>query len=296
MASIAPPPVSIPNLHLHELVPVALKPGPTRPPILQAKPADGRAEPRPDLFHDSLLEMSTSRPGRRFADFALSIVFHTVALTTLLLLPLYFTEKLDLTRFTATLLVVPPPPPPPPPAAPAMRVRTIPRPVFTSGGRLLAPTAIPQKVAMIKEEPLPPEVSIGVEGGVPGGVPGGQLGGVIGGVIAGAGRTYVPPAPAIETRKAPLRVGGHVRAPRKLSGQDPVYPLLALQAKIQGDVLIDAVLDADGRVSEMRVISGHPVLLKAALDAAGSWRYEPTYLNETPVPVQFTITVHFQLR
>jgi len=91
-------------------------------------------------------------------------------------------------------------------------------------------------------------------------------------------------------------VGGHVRAPRKLSGQDPVYPLLALQAKIQGDVLIDAVLDADGRVSEMRVISGHPVLPKAALDAAGSWKYEPTYLNELPVPVQFTITVHFQLR
>lgn len=150
---------------------------------------------------------------------------------------------------------------------------------------------------MVKEEPLPPELRAGIEGGVPGGVPGGQLGGVIGGVIAGAGRTYVPPAPAaIEARKAPLRVGGHVRPPRKLSGQDPVYPFLALQAQIQGDVLIDAILDADGRVSEMHVVSGPPVLIKAALDAASTWRYEPTYLNDVPVPVQFVITAHFQLR
>jgi protein TonB len=269
-------------------------PGPTPRRGFDPRGESGFASARPSqgLFHDALLEMSSTRPRRRTADFVLAVVFHAVVLATLLLVPLYFTEQLDLTHFTQTFLVVPPPPPPP---APEMtRVRTPPRTMFMKEGRLLAPTAIPQKVLLVKEEPLPPDLGSGsVEGGVPGGVPGGQLGGIIGGIISG--RTYVPPAPSTAARR-PVRVGGQVKPPRKILGNDPVYPPLARQAQIQGDVLIDAVIDTDGNVSEMRVISGHPVLIKAALEAVATWKYEPTTLNGAPVAIQLVATVHFQFR
>ena len=248
------------------------------------------------LFHDSLLELSTTRPRQRTLDFILSMTFHTIFLGTLILVPLFFTEAIDLKKFATTLLVAPPPPPPPPPASPAIaRIKTPIKRVFTSGGKLMAPTMIPEKVAMLKEEPLPPDVERGVAGGVPGGVPGGQAGGVIGGIISSAPRTYIPAAPSIPQPKAPVRVGGRVKAPRPIATPEPMYPPLARQAKIQGDVLIDAVIDRTGNVVEMRVISGHPLLIQPATDALRKWRYEPTYLNDVAVPVQLIVTVRFRL-
>ena len=99
-----------------------------------------------------------------------------------------------------------------PPAAQAIaRTKPAPRRTFVSGGKLIAPTFIPQNVAILKEEPLPPDVGVGVVGGVPGGVPGGQLGGVIGGIITDAARTNVPlPAPTAVQPRAPVRVGGRI--------------------------------------------------------------------------------------
>jgi protein TonB len=71
---------------------------------------------------------------------------------------------------------------------------------------------------------------------------------------------------------------------------------LAKQARIQGDVTIDAVIDKTGSVVEMRVVSGPPLLIPAALTAARMWKFEPTYLNDEPIDVQFILTVHFQLQ
>jgi len=76
---------------------------------------------------------------------------------------------------------------------------------------------------------------------------------------------------------------------------EPVYPLIAKQARIAGDVRIDAIIDTDGNVVEMKVLSGHPLLVQAALNAVSQWRYEPTYLNEVPVPVVLAVTVTFRL-
>ncbi len=262
-------------------------------------PQDGSKPPVEDrkqaLFSGSLLELSSTRPGRRTVDFFFSLVLHGLFLGVLLLIPLYFTEALDLKQFTQTFLVAPPPPPPPPAAPPIVKAASVPRRVFTSGGKLLAPTVIPEKVAILKEEALPPEVGEGVLGGVPGGVPGGQAGGVIGGIISGASRTYVPVAPAAAAPKAPIRVGGRIKAPRAISMPDPVYPVLARHAKIQGDVVIDAVIDASGNVIEMQVVSGHPLLIPAAMEGLRHWKYEPTYLNEQPVAVQLIVTIRFRL-
>jgi protein TonB len=168
-----------------------------------------------------------------------------------------------------------------------------PKHVFTQQGKLLAPTAIPEKVAMLKEETLAPDLG-GVGEGVVGGVPGGQLGGVIGGIVSSAHTNVPPPIAKVDPHK-PVRVGGHVRPPRLLHRVEPVYPTLAKQTHMQGVVQIDAVIDTDGNVVEMRAVSGPALLIPAALNAVSQWKYEPTYLNDQPIAVQFIVTVTFQL-
>jgi len=92
-----------------------------------------------------------------------------------------------------------------------------------------------------------------------------------------------------------VHVGGNVQPPRLISAPPPVYPMLARQARIQGDVVLNAVITKDGNVTDLRVISGHPLLVQAAMDAVRQWKYETTLLNDNPVEVEMTITVHFTL-
>jgi len=191
----------------------------------------------------------------------------------------------------STLLVAPaPPPPPPPPAAPVQKVIVKPVARLIQAGKLMAPKAIPRDVKIIKEEEMPPDVSVGVTGGVPGGVPGGQAGGVIGGIIGGV--VGAPPPP-----KAPQRIrqGGNVQAALIMNRVQPQYPPLARQARVSGTVKLHAIIAKDGTVQELQVISGHPLLIQAALDAVRQWRYRPTLLNTEPVEVDTTIDVIFTL-
>jgi len=156
----------------------------------------------------------------------------------------------------------------------------------------MSPTVIPKKVLMIKEAPLPADVSAGVVGGVPGGVPGGQIGGVLDGILSGLPRTVLPPAPK---PLRPFRIGGNVKPPRLIYGPDPVYPTIARVARIQGDVVIDAIIDTRGNVVQMHFLSGSALLIDAAINAVSRWKYQPTLLNGEPVPVEFQVTVQFQL-
>jgi protein TonB len=73
----------------------------------------------------------------------------------------------------------------------------------------------------------------------------------------------------------------------------PVYPPLAKQARIQGVVILEAIIGKDGAVTEVKVISGHPLLQQAAIDAVSQWKYKPTLLNGEPVEVVTTVTVNF---
>jgi protein TonB len=114
------------------------------------------------------------------------------------------------------------------------------------------------------------------------------MGGILG--DAGAG---VPPPPK-QTPKT-LRLGGQVMAAKLTSHPDPVYPPLARQARIQGSVVLHAIISKEGRVEQLNVISGHPLLIQAALDAIRQWRYSPTLLNGDPVEVDTTITVTFTM-
>jgi protein TonB len=93
----------------------------------------------------------------------------------------------------------------------------------------------------------------------------------------------------------PLRISSGFSAPRKLVHVAPDYPPIARATRIQGAVRIDCVIDPAGRVGDVRVLSGHPLLAPAAADAVREWRYEPTRLNGIPVSVVLTVTVEFRI-
>jgi len=256
------------------------------------------ARPRVEAnFSKALIEMNRVPAGSRALQLAVSIVVHVLVIGVPLLFSLWYTDTLNLRAYTATLLVGLPPPPPPPPAAAAVVRTPAPRRVFTTGGKLLAPSFIPKQVAVLKEAPLPDVSGLeGISGGVPGGVPGGQMGGVLGGVLGGilSNKAIAPPLAA--KPKTPVRIGGRVRPPRELLKAAPDYPVLARSAHIQGDVVLDATIDALGNVIDARVVSGHPLLYDAALNALRKWKYEPTYLNDEPVPIQMNVIVSFRIR
>ena len=244
---------------------------------------------------EALLENSTTRQRRSPMDWALSFFIHFAILFLLLFLPLFFSQGIDMKRLETTLLVAPMPPmapAPPPPASVAREVRVVPR-VFTPG-KLTAPTFIPKTVPTSSSDAAPPEEAFaGSMGGVPGGVPGGQIGGITGGMP----NLAVPPvtATAAEGPKSPVRVGGNVKQPRLILGPPAKYPILASQGHIQGVVVIDAIIDEHGNVVQEKVVSGHPLLVQAALNAVSERKYEPTILDGEPTPVDLRVEVNFRM-
>jgi protein TonB len=172
-------------------------------------------------------------------------------------------------------------------------------------GKLMAPKAVPKQIAEIKEDELPPAATgaVGVVGGVPGGVAGGTPGGVLGGIISsGNVSPTLPPPPPPPVKKdekpaAPKRItiGGNVQQAKLIRQPKPVYPPLAKQARISGVVHLAAVISANGTIQDLKVISGHPLLIPAALEAVKQWVYQPTLLNGEPVEVQTQIDVNFTL-
>jgi protein TonB len=266
------------------------------PKAISTLPAAKPQRPEEGSFQSSMLEYNHMQGGNRFAHAMISLAINAALIGAPILAALFFTDTIDLKQLESTFLVAPPPPPPPPPPAAAPQIVKV-RPMahLMEAGKLVAPRAIPKDIKIIKEADEPPDAGMGgVAGGVPGGVAGGSMGGVLGGVIGG-NVTAVPLAPPPPKPKAPVRVGGRVKEPRLISRVDPVYPPLAKQTHMQGTVVIDAVLDEKGDVIEMKVLSGPPLLIQAAVDAVRRWKYQPTYLNDEPVQVQLNVTVTFRL-
>jgi len=112
------------------------------------------------------------------------------------------------------------------------------------------------------------------------------------GPVIPGGRPQLQPPPPIET----ILKGGDIRPPKLIHRVEPTYPRLAKLAGIQGDVVIVALLDKDGRVRNVEVKSGPTMLAEAAKDAVSQWVYEPTYLNGVPYPVLLQVTVEFRLK
>ena len=243
------------------------------------------------MFEEMVISSPNPKKTNKAWTVIVSSVFQITFLAILILIPLIYTEALPKTMMATMLSAPPPPPPPPPPPAVAQVVHVKPQAHLMDAGKLMAPKVIPKEVKIIKED-AEPDVATGMTGGVPGGVAGGSMGGVIGGVIGSMGTAPSPPKSKLN---GPLRVGGNVQAARILNRVQPVYPPLARQTRISGTVRLHAIIGKDGAITSLEVMSGHPLLQQAALDAVRQWRYQPTLLNGEPVDVDTTIDVIFSL-
>jgi protein TonB len=121
-------------------------------------------------------------------------------------------------------------------------------------------------------------------------MPGGAMNGVIGGIISNAPMAV----PKVATPQR-VRVSAGVTQGMVLHKVQPTYPPLARTARVQGSVILAAVIGKDGTIQNLHVISGHPLLTQAALDAVRQWRYRPYILNGEPVEVDTQVTVNFTL-
>jgi len=249
--------------------------------------------PRP-MFADSLLEFGVQRKRKFFAT-TTSFIVNCLVILLMLAVPLMFTEELPRAQLLTFLVAPPPPPPPPPPAA--AEVQRVVHQIQTdmlNNGELRTPSKIPQKIQMIKEDEAPPPMpaSGGVVGGVPGGIPGGQLGGVIGSVISSTNSAVPRFVPVVPQR---IRISQGVTKGLLIHREEPTYPVLARSARVQGEVVLSAVIDTNGQITNLQLVSGHPMLVPAAISAVKQWRYKPYLLNGQPVEVETTITVIFTL-
>lgn len=251
-----------------------------------------------ELFADSLLETSNRERRRRTLTTFVSFILQCLLICILILVPLWFTDVLPTQQLVTFLEApLPPPPPPPPAASTAVPVKVLKAGSDILNGQLRTPSRIPQKVQMIKEEEAPaPEITGGVAGGVPGGIPGGQIGGVIGGILSSTSSLAAVPK---LTKTAPtvlrVRVSQGVTRGMLINRVEPSYPPLARQARVQGTVILKAIIDTDGTIKNLQLVSGHALLAPAAIDAVKQWRYKPYLLNGAPVEVETTVEVTFAL-
>ncbi|MCU1339458.1 MAG: TonB family protein [Bryobacterales bacterium] len=211
----------------------------------------------------------------------------------LVILPLIFTDVLPKAQLVSLLQApAPPPPPPPPPPPTPVKVIKVPPRQFDAG-KLMAPKAIPKDIAIIKEEELPPSVSsvavIGVPGGVPGGTP--SIGN-----LAGIAPPPPPPPPPPPKENKPVTVGGKVFEGRIVKRVPPDYPRVAKLARVQGAVRYTAVIGKDGKIRDLKYVSGPAMLATPeVMRAVSEWEYQPYLLNNEPVDVITEITVNFVL-
>jgi periplasmic protein TonB len=226
-----------------------------------------------------------------------TVVLLTAAIASIFWLNPNLVDALDV----SSMLAPPPPPAAPPPPAPAAVVKNIPAPTtFTPPKNPPKEIPDPTKVA------AKPVVSA-VSTGVPGGVPGGQPGGVPGGVAGSKGDDPPPPPPPPPPKPTPeptpkpeppkqIKVSGGVLQGSALNKVQPAYPPIAKAARAAGAVQVQVTISEEGRVMEASVVSGHPLLREAALQAARQWRFKPTELSGVPVKVQGVLTFNFTLQ
>lgn len=233
-----------------------------------------------ELFAQTLTP-SRARPRSRWTLLG-SLVTHLLVLIALVVLPL--SAAIDNPAVPTKLIefVTPSLPPTPPPRHPER-----PREVRPAVNPEAAPPAAATALAPEKDPPPtsiasgPPAADFAVTSGR---APDGILGRAVASLTA-------PPA-----RIQPVPLGGRIREPRRLTYVPPVYPTMAQTARVEGVVILEAIIDETGTVGQIRVLRSIPLLDRAAIDAVSRWRYLPTTLNGVAVPVIMTVTVSFTLR
>ena len=235
-----------------------------------------------------------ARVQRRPWTLALSLALQTLALGVLLLIPLLLVEQLPITQLEATLIA------PPLPAAPApkrIEVQTVSRSRTTRAFNAASVYVfrIPNHVETIIDDadPVSPLSTTSVLG--VGSLAQNLLGDPFGKRLPPPPQKPPEPKPAPAKQSGPVRQGGDVQAARCLACRPPLYPPMARTARVSGHVIMNAIIDKEGRVIQLQVIAGPALLQAAALDAVRQWRYRPTTLNGEAVEVATTIDVNFTL-
>jgi protein TonB len=258
------------------------------------------------MFDDVLIESAgKDRNKGGWVTALISAVLHLAVVGALVAAGYYVKENPEVIEKPISAFIVasaPPPPPPPPPAssnAGSSKPKTVEIPQEKPRQEFRQPTEIPQDVPEVSEPSSSDDDGPPVEGGVVGGVKGGVAGGVVGGVVGGTlGGTLGGQlgGQVGGTGDTPVRVGGNVRAPTIITRVDPEYTEIARRAKVQGIVIVEAVIDRDGNVTEARILKPLPMGLdQQALAAIRQWKFKPGTLNGQPVPVYYNLTVNFRL-
>ncbi|HKW98976.1 MAG TPA: energy transducer TonB [Bryobacteraceae bacterium] len=244
---------------------------------------------------DEILAQSSARTARPFS-VALSFTVQTVLVGLAIVAPVMHPEAIQPGRHlrivTAPVQQGQTEPPPQHPAV-TSRAGGGPRPFSVPVFR--EPGNVPAQILEIDDASLAETPPVSAAGSALFG----SSAGVPFGLGEGAIENLKPPAPkpvqqAIAPR-APMRVGGVVQAAKLMHQVTPVYPPLARQARISGVVRLEAIIDRAGAIRSLQVVSGHPLLVPAAVDAVRQWTYRPTLLNGEPVEVLTEIEVHFKL-
>ena len=239
---------------------------------------------------------------KRLMALVVSAVIHMCVIAALIAVPLIFYSSLPNMEVLTFLIQPPDPPPPPPPPAPPPAPAPQPRTIIA---QYSVPTEIPKSIPPPDSDTTPvidPKLVSSMNAGIPGGVPGGSPLGIIGGVLGKQLPLPPPPPPKAEpipvAKKTvePIFVGGDVQASKLIYKEPVTYPPLALRARITGVVLLRITVNEEGKVTDVKVLSGHPLLVKAAEDAVWHFKYSPTTLNGHPVPVIATVSINFSLQ
>jgi len=243
------------------------------------------------MFAESLLESSWAQRSRRSWTTATSFGLQVLVIGVLLTVPLLRTVGLPPGRVLPTPISWGTPPPPPAPQIHREHVTTL-NQSNISENRLITPPSIPPHVAQIAETTAPPQVNYNSRPGVEGGTGTGSPDGVWNAIGASLRPPVAMPAPPPTIRQ--------FRTSSMLQGSlvhrvEPVYPPMARMARVQGAVVLEAVISKTGTMQNLRLISGHPMLVPVAIEAVSQWRYKPYLLNGEAIEVETQITVNFIL-
>jgi periplasmic protein TonB len=228
------------------------------------------------MFQDVVCPRNDST--RRWYSLPLSFVVHTSIVIVLVVVPLVAWDTVPAPRMMMAFVSPPQLPAAPPAVQRVPSVQPVPQ-NHPGAAPLEPPSEIGPESGLILE---PEQADIATPG-------------MIDGLAVAVVMEPLPPPPAPAPAK-PVRVGGGVTPPARTKDVSPIYPPIAQSARVQGDVIIEATIGADGRVQEARVLRSVPLLDPAALAAVRAWEYTPTLLNGQPVPVIMTVTVRFRLQ
>jgi periplasmic protein TonB len=264
------------------------------------------------VFENSLIDLDSKKKSRRAWIFPIALAIHIVGLASVAFASYWNVAEVPEPDRNIGPIVFelrpPPPPPAPPPGGPVTAPTPVPEPQPVTPETPVQPdlTEIPDEIP--ETSPIPQIVDLsgapaeggepgGVPDGVPGGVPGGDPDGVPGGVPNGTPGGASDGVPGGVGDSRPVRLTAAMVRPQVLHAVQPRYTEAARKIGAQGAVIVEAIIDEQGRVTNVRVLRGLPAgLQEAAVQAVQQWRFKPATLDGRPIRVYFTLTVNFTIQ